>query len=136
MAPCEEINHSLNAAFGHILCDTNKPPQFDLSYESDGSLDASPITCSGDSGGPLVLCDGERIVVIGVVQGGSHPDDLCEKAVTIGYYVDVQHYLSWIRNKIGQGKRPLQNLLTESSNLFMFHLRRRPHFQYLDLTLI
>ena len=107
MAPCEEINHSMNAAFGHILCDTNKPPQFDLSYESDGSLDASPITCSGDSGGPLVLCDGERIVVIGVVQGGSHPDGLCEKAVTIGYYVDVQHYLSWIRNKIGQGKRPL-----------------------------
>ena len=110
MAPCEEINHSLNAALGHILCDTNKPPQWpalDIVSESDASLDASPITCSGDSGGPLVLCDGERIVVIGVVQGGSHPDDLCEKAVTIGYYVDVQHYLSWIRNKIGQGKRPL-----------------------------
>ena len=107
MAPCEEINHSLNAALGHILCDTNKPPQWpalDIVSESDASLDASPITCSGDSGGPLVLCDGERIVVIGVVQGGSHPDDLCEKAVTISYYVDVQRYLPWIRSKIGQGK--------------------------------
>ena len=70
--------------------------------------------CGGDSGGPLVVCDGDRIVLIGVANGIldrekplSKEEPICKKNGTISTYVDIQHYLPWIRGIIGRGKNQL-----------------------------
>ena len=71
--------------------------------------------CFGDSGGPLVVCEGDRIVVIGVASSIANPiHDLaslvqsftggrCSKDKSVGAYVNIQQYLPWIRSKIGEG---------------------------------
>ena len=107
VAPCEELSgkgYNFDAGNGQLLCDTNKPPKqrIFVKAESDALPDAS--LCGGDSGGPLVVCDGERIVVIGVAKGTYDETGKCRKNVSVTLYVDVQHYLPWIRSKIGQGK--------------------------------
>ena len=55
----------------------------------------------------MVVCEGDRIVVIGVSSYGhnlDHPDNhTCEKERTVGVYADIQAHLSWIMEKIGEG---------------------------------
>ena len=107
VAPCEELsgkNYNFDAGNGQLLCDANKPPlpRVFVNAESDALVDVS--LCGGDSGGPLVVCDGERIVVIGVVKGVADQTGKCRKNVSVNLYVDVQPYLPWIRSKTGQGK--------------------------------
>ena len=76
----------------------------------------SATACFGDSGGPLVVCEGDRIVVIGVASSITDPIlDLvslvqsfitgprCSKDKTVSAYVDIQQYLPWIRRNIGEG---------------------------------
>ena len=76
----------------------------------------SATACVGDSGGPLVVCEGDRIVVLGVASSITDPIlDLvslvqsfitgprCSKDKTVSAYVDIQQYLPWIRSKIGEG---------------------------------
>ena len=64
-----------------------------------------PVTaCFGDSGGPMVVCEGDRIVVIGVSSFGWHPNGhRCQKDKNVGAYIDVQAHLQWIRKTIGDG---------------------------------
>ena len=71
--------------------------------------------CYGDSGGPLVVCEGDRIVVIGVASSINTPildlaslvqsfsTERCSKDNTVSAYVNIQQYLPWIRSKIGEG---------------------------------
>ena len=75
----------------------------------------SATACMGDSGGPLVVCEGDRIVLIGVASSIKNPiHDLvslvqsftaarCNKDKTVSAYVNIQQYLPWIRSKIGEG---------------------------------
>ena len=75
----------------------------------------SATACFGDSGGPLVVCEGDRIVVIGVASSIVNPiHDLaslvqsftggrCSKDKSVGAYVNIQQYLPWIRSKISEG---------------------------------
>ena len=75
----------------------------------------SATACFGDSGGPLVVCEGDRIVLIGVASSIKNPiHDLvslvqsftaarCDKDKTVSAYVNIQQYLPWIRSKIGEG---------------------------------
>ena len=55
----------------------------------------------------MVVCEGDRIVVIGVSSYGynlDHPDNhTCAKERTVGVYADIQAHLSWIMEKIGEG---------------------------------
>ena len=72
----------------------------------------SATACYGDSGGPLVVCEGDRIVNIGVLSyvfdreySTFNPlEPKCRKENTVSAYVDIRHYLPWIRSKIGEGK--------------------------------
>ena len=67
------------------------------------------IGCNGDSGGPMVVCEGDRIVVIGVSSFQWNPaGPRCQKETTVGAYVEVQAHLSWIREKIGEGNKKLE----------------------------
>ena len=54
----------------------------------------------------MVVCEGDRIVVIGVSSYGynlDHPDNhTCEKERTVGVYADIQAHLSWVMEKIAQ----------------------------------
>lgn len=113
MAPCESVSYNFGAGNGQLLCDANKPKLWpDLvvvnDVESDALLDG--IGCVGDSGGPLVLCDKESIVIIGVAKLVYDEEGLCRKEVSVNAFVDVQHYLPWIRSKIDQGKQCLLSI--------------------------
>ena len=100
MVPCDEVfrfRFRLPVErVGHVLClYTNGLPY--------------AAACRGDSGGPLVVCEGDRIVVVGVAQGGvdgenpnSEETFICKSKGTVSYYADVQHYLPWIRSKLGK----------------------------------
>ena len=98
-------------------CDLLIPPDFGPQYDMDLRSNRlchqpfpslPPVTgCFGDSGGPMVVCEGDRIVVIGVSSYGynlDHPENhTCEKERTLGVYADIQAHLSWIKEKIGEG---------------------------------
>ena len=65
--------------------------------------------CGGDSGGPMVVCEGDRIVLIGISSFGWHPDPdhsndhRCDTEKGVSAYTDIQAHLSWIKEKIGEG---------------------------------
>ena len=65
--------------------------------------------CHGDSGGPMVVCEGDRIVLVGVSSFGWHPDPdhsndhRCDTEKGVSAYTDIQAHLSWIKEKIGEG---------------------------------
>ena len=69
-----------------------------LCHQSFYNLPPAAI-CIGDSGGPLVVCDGNRIVVIGVSSWGQ--GHCREEGVSV--FVDVAMYVPWIRSKISEG---------------------------------
>ena len=111
MLPCEDLNFDTGVEEGFFLCLYNKDESLASLHESDALPDAT--ACKGDSGGPLVVCEGERIVIIGVAQGindrgtsTSKGRKKCMKSGTVSFYVDIRYYLPWIRSKIGQGKNP------------------------------
>ena len=81
-----------------MLCTQNFP-----------SLVPAVTGCFGDSGGPMLVCEGDRIVVIGVSSFQWNPAGArCQKETTVGAYVEVQAHLSWIREKIGEGNKKLE----------------------------
>ena len=95
-------------------CDLLIPPDFGPQYDMDLRSNRlchqpfpslPPVTgCYGDSGGPMVVCEGDRIVIIGVSSYGWHPNKhRCQKDNNVGLYVDVQAHLPWIRKTIGEG---------------------------------
>ena len=57
----------------------------------------------------MVVCEGDRIVLIGVSSFGWHPDPdhsndhRCDTEKGVSAYVEVQAHLSWIKEKIGEG---------------------------------
>ena len=74
-----------------------------------GSVLPPATACSGDSGGPLIVNEGGYSVVIGVTSFGYDPTqsktETCNpKGVSV--YGEVQAYLPWIKNIIGQGQNP------------------------------
>ena len=64
----------------------------------------SATACSGDSGGPLVVCEGDRIVVIGVCSFFFHRDMSAENPITP--VCEKQGGKSW--QAFGERKRCLQ----------------------------
>ena len=74
-----------------------------LCHQSFYNLPPAAI-CVGDSGGPLVVCDGNRIVVIGVTSYFYQKMKRCEKEESVSAYLDVQAYLTWIQNVISPGE--------------------------------
>ena len=63
------------------------------------------LSCMGDSGGPLTVNENGHRVVIGIVSyEPNHPSGRCVPHSTkADVYVEVQAYLPWIMEKIGQG---------------------------------
>ena len=63
----------------------------------------------------MIVCEGDRIVVIGVSSFQWNPaGPRCQKETTVGAYVEVQAHLTWIREKIGEGNKKLEYLFKES----------------------
>ena len=90
--PCDLMLPSDSGPKSKKLCTYNFPDM------------PSVTACQGDSGGPMVVCEGDRIVVIGVSSYGWHPNKhRCQKDNNVGAYVDVQAHLPWIRKTIGEG---------------------------------
>ena len=105
-----------NNTQGQMLCLYNNNDNSKYVPTPNAESDTLPYAtiCGGDSGGPLVVCDGDRIVLIGVANGIldrekplSKEEPICKKNGTISTYVDIQHYLPWIRGIIGRGKNQL-----------------------------
>ena len=126
VVPCEELKFVnsrgsvqgmvYNETKGQLLCLYNNNDNSKFVPTPNVESDTLPYAtaCSGDSGGPLVICDGDRIVLIGVAKAvydrgptTSKERKKCKKEGTVSTYVDIQHYLPWIRGIIGQGKNQL-----------------------------
>ena len=125
VVPCEELKFvnsrgsvvgiTHNETKGQLLCLYNNNDNSKFVPTPNAESDTLPYAtaCSGDSGGPLVVCDGDRIVLIGVAQGvndrnpTSKERKKCKKEGSYSTYVDIQHYLPWITGIIGQGKNRL-----------------------------
>ena len=100
MLPCELSlpPERVGPDLSKMLCTQNFP-----------SLVPAVTGCFGDSGGPMLLCEGDRIVVIGVSSFQWNPAGArCQKETTVGAYVEVQAHLSWIREKTGEGNKKLE----------------------------
>ena len=95
MLPCELLlpPDRVGPDLSKMLCAQNFP-----------SMLPAVTGCFGDSGGPMVVCEGNRIVVIGVTSYFYHKMKRCDKENSVSAYLDVQAYLSWIQNIISPGE--------------------------------
>ena len=100
MLPCELSlpRERVGPDLSKMLCTQNFP-----------SMLPAVTGCFGDSGGPMLVCEGDRIVVIGVSSFQWNPaGPRCQKETTVGAYVEVQAHLTWIREKTGEGNKKLE----------------------------